>query len=371
MGPWPIGGVTTVVNPRIMCLKNVYTGCDMPNIRDVAKRADVSPATVSHVLNNRLNLVRPSTRAKVLTAVRDLGYQPRGFTTHKKALQIKTIGVLFRHTSKHPLVDYNYYQFALDGILETASNRDAMVSVIMGSRWNHVEDKVRLFIQGRCDGVIVISPASDRHLIEILRERGVATVAIGGGFDFDILGAADVDDNRGATLAMEYLISLGHRRIAWIGGGDWCVSTGLRSAAYKRILEDNGIPFDPRICQIGEYEPEWGYQKTVEMFSRADIAKPTAVLYGSDHLATGGMKAFKDLKMEVPHDVSVIGFDGLPSPDPDIRALTSIRQPVDEIGAAAAHILLDHLDGLQVRPKAIFEPVLAVRSTTAPPSRKE
>ncbi|MFD9741256.1 LacI family DNA-binding transcriptional regulator [Umezawaea sp. NPDC059074] len=172
----------------------------------------------------------------------------------------------------------------------------------------------------------------------------------------------------GGYAAVQHLLSLGHKRISVIGGPEQLLCTKARVAGYRNALEVAGLPYDPRLVRYGDFRHEQGYLQTKALLELS--TPPTAVFAGSDLQALGAYQALHEHRLRVPDDVSVVGFDDLPFAPWTAPPLTTVRQPLREMGALATRMLLSLIRGEKLAaPRAELATNLIVRGSTAPVRR--
>jgi LacI family transcriptional regulator len=175
------------------------------------------------------------------------------------------------------------------------------------------------------------------------------------------------DSFGGARIATEYLVGLGHRRIAFVAGRPDLRSSNLRDAGYRRALAEAGIPFDPALVAVGRYEQDTVREVAQRLLAGPD--RPTAVFAANDLSAIAIIEIAAELGLEVPRDLSVIGFDDIPEASRSTPPLTTVRQPMQRLGAAAVDLVVGLLNGETPERTHLRLPTRLVRrATTAPPA---
>lgn len=325
-------------------------------IRSVAKAAGVSIATISRALHEPERL-RPATRAKVEAVVRGLGYTPNVQARNLRTSQTKLIIAIT------PDIANPFCAEVVRGIEKVAHQNG--YSVLLGdtefdtSREEKYADLVRA---RQADGLITTLPRIPR----LVANGRNPIVHVGGD-----LGAApditsvSVDSVAGATAATDYLVALGHRKIAFVRGPDGSVICEEREAGFRQALKKAGVDVDPRLIVGGDFSPDAGI-RAVETLTARNV-KFTAVFCSNDEMAFGAISAIRASGRRVPNDVSVVGFDDIRFARYFDPPLTTVAQPMKEIGMEAARLLLDILSGKNPPTlKRVFPTQLIVRATTAP-----
>lgn len=339
----------------------------MPTIRQIAKVCRVSPMTVSFVLNNTPGQVSEDTRERVLRVVREMGYRPRTAIRAKQEATIRTIGFAVGR-SEDSFIQPGYHTFILNGVM-TATERLDLNVILFHTKLlsGDPHQSIRTYLDGRCDGLIVLAPTKNQPLVGALQERGVPFVLIGDQGDGEGIASVDVNNVCEGQKVTEYLIGLGHRRIAFVGGPDFVRSACDRRIGYHQALEANGIPYDPAL-DAGPLRSEGlVYEWIIGLLRRQDIEQPTAICCWNDTAAMRALTALEDSRKEVPREISIMGFDDDPRVLSCRPPLTSVRQPYREIGATAVEELVAHIKHQNRPGKPIYLPTRIIeRDSTAP-----
>lgn len=306
----------------------------MASLKQVAERANVSIATVSRVLNNK-DIVNPETRAKVENAIRDLNYLPNRVAQRLRSTSSKKklIGVVL------PDIQNPFYVDVIRGIEETAYRNQF---VVMIGNFSQDEEKERLYLEilqsEEVDGMIV-APAHgrDQNILKVI-ENDFAVVCIDRGLaDVDV-DVVKVDNEEGVFGAIEYLISLGHKRIAHITGMPQIPTTAERVKGFERAMKKHGIKIDPDLIRPSNSSYESGAELMAELLS---LKKPPTAVFTANNLITlGALRTIHERGCKVPDDISIIGFDDMYWSMSLNPPLTAVRQSGYEIGKRAASMLL-------------------------------
>jgi LacI family transcriptional regulator len=331
-------------------------------LRDVARVAGVHPATVSRALNEETRaLVNAETAQRVLKAADELGYQPNPIARGLKTNRSYTIGVLIPDLT-NPL-----FPPILRGIedrLETAGYTPLIANTDNDPERELLDSQTMRARQ--VDGIIAATARRDHRLHDALLEAGVELVLVNRRQDELPVSSATADDRLGMRLSVEHLISLGHTRIAHLGGPlDY--STGLdRHESFHATMGGAGLDVDPALVLVAEAFSEAEGARLCEQLM-AEGREFTAVAAANDLLALGCYDVFAERGVRCPEDVSVVGFNDMPFADRFQPPLTTIHIPHYEIGKAAAQLMLDRLQDGDSPPRDIqLEPHLVVRDSTAP-----
>lgn len=332
-------------------------------IHDVAQAAGVSVSTVSKVINGRYG-VSAKTSAHVLQVVEDLGYASSLIAASLRRGRTDVIGVLVAEFEPFALSLLEGISDALQG---TGYDLLSYAGRLAGPDGTHHEGWERRSLSRLggtlIDGAIIVTPTVEAP------SASVPVVAIDP--HTGPRGATTVDsDNRGGALAAtRHLIDLGHTRIAHVRGRRDLESARLREEGYRAALADAGIAFDSALVEDGGYRPDESTAAAERLLSLPD--RPTAVFAANDSSAIRTIEIARERGIRVPEELSVVGFDDIPAAGAHEPPLTTVRQPLREMGAAAVRLLLEKLDGTEAEgDEHVRMPArLIVRGTTAPPPR--
>jgi LacI family transcriptional regulator len=328
----------------------------MSTIREVAGRARVSPTTVSHVLN-ATRFVSEEIRARVLSAMAELGYRPNAVARSLRRGRTHTLGLILPDSA-------NPYFAELGREIEAAAfGRDHSV-VLCNTEGDQRRERVYLDLLAKrqVDGLLYV-PAGDRaDVLRGLLHRPLPVVLV----DRDLAGApVDVvlsDKRGGARLATRHLIALGHRRIGCIGGPSSLAMSGRRLQGYRDALAEAGLPVDEGLVLRGDYRPQSGWAAARSLLALAD--PPTAIFAANDLMAIGVLRAAGELGRRVPGDLAVVGFDDIELASYTTPPLTTVSQSAGEVGRAAVELLLERLaDPARPPVRRTLETRLVVRAS--------
>ncbi|WP_344792886.1 LacI family DNA-binding transcriptional regulator [Gryllotalpicola daejeonensis] len=326
-------------------------------ITDVARAAGVSVATVSKVVNARYG-VAPSTVEKVMAVVNELGYETSLIASSLRRSRTNVIGVLV--TEFEP-----YSAELLKGI--GAAAHGTGYELLAHSGW--VDQAPPIGWERRSlsrlagtliDGAILVTPTA------VTADTPIPVVAIDPHTGRGGPSTVDADNVGGARAAVEHLISLGHRRIAHLRGRVDLESSYRREEGYRRCLEKAGIPFDPSLVLDGDYRREVGRTSAIDLLDRTE--RPTAIFAANDLSALGALDAARELGIDVPRELSIVGFDDIPESTATAPRLTTIAQPLRQMGATALRMLVEQLNGQESGTRhEHLRSELVIRESTAPP----
>ncbi|MBM7097891.1 LacI family DNA-binding transcriptional regulator [Bacillus sp. H-16] len=306
----------------------------MTTIKDVAEKAKVAISTASYVLNG-IDKVSPKTKARVLKAAQELNYQKNGFAVDLKKTKTNTIALLLDDLAGP------FYSVLVKGVQDIVTEHGyglVACSAIGGDR----STAVKYLKERRADGCIVFANNISDDLIKNVTQRNYPMVLLDRNLDCTSTIKVEVDNRGGASGAVEYLISKGHKDIAYISGPKESYNSQQRFEGYREALKKHHIPFRDIWVINGKFTKEGGELATKLLLAQQE--KPTAVFYGNDEMAIGGMYAMKKAGMKLPDEMSVIGFDDILEAKYTNPQLTTIKQPKYELGALAAHLIFKVLE---------------------------
>lgn len=309
----------------------------MATIYDVAKLAGVSPKTVSRVLNDHPN-VTPQTRKSVEVAIQELGYQPNVMAQGLRASKSRVLGLITDDIATTP--------FAVDiikGAQETAFIHDKTLLVVDTNNSPEVEQDVfDMMVGWQVDGIIF---ATEYHRViePVANLRALPSVLVDCFIADRSLPSVVPDEVQGAYLATDTLLKKGHQRIGFINGPASFPASSGRLDGYKQALADYGVLFDESLVLQGNWWQESGYQHTKYLMQRS--IPPTAVFCGNDWMAMGAYDALNEMRLRIPEDIAVIGFDNREVIAAHMRPpLTTIALPYYEMGQWAVNYLIQNTD---------------------------
>lgn len=333
-------------------------------IVDVAREANVSYSTVSRVLNNYPH-IRPDKRERVLEAAKRLGYVANPMARGLAGGQAQVVGVLV------PDLLTEYIAHILLGIdEELATHQYDLMLYTTHHRRTKESQYIRTLAQGLINGLLLILPLDPGAYLDTLRRSQFPYVVLDHqGFD-DFSPTVTAANHQGAYDATKYLIDLGHRRIGFIAGKENTSSAAERLEGYRAALQAHGLPFDPALVQPGEFDQPGGFHAAQKLLALP--RRPTAIFAANDASAFGAMDAVHSHGLSVPADISIIGFDDIRQSAYRYPPLTTVRQPLSEMGRIATRLLLARIDN-PTRPleRIVMTTELIVRASCAPPHDPE
>ena len=330
------------------------------SLRTLGEYLNLSPATISLVLNNApgVRSIPQETRDRVTAAAAKFEYRPSFYARSLRKKQTFSVGVLV------PDLNDTYATQVLTGVEEflieegyfylTASHR---------RKPDLIEEYPRLLLDRSVEGFILIDTVLEHSM-------KLPVVAVAGHRTFEGVTNVVLDQRRAAELLLRHLVKLGHRKIAFMRGGSHSSDADERWEYLMAVARDLKLEIPPELKVAIEMKvstPAMGFGPASELMSRG--AEFTALVCYNDLSAIGAIRALKDRGLRVPEDVSVVGFDDILSAAYQNPSLTTIRQPLQQMGLTAARILLQRIRGQATFPDAVsIQPELMIRESTCPPN---
>lgn len=324
-----------------------------PSIRDVARLADVSHQTVSRVLNEHPS-IRPETRTRVLAVMADLQYTPNRAARALVTSRSRTIGILSAFSEQYGPAS------STAAIEAAARKRGHWVSTanIEPSDPQSIAAGLAHLMAQSVEGLVVIAPQ-----VRVFRALAAQRIEIPyvtlQSTDLDPSHTLSVDQIAGAKLATRHLIDLGHRQIYHLAGPQDWIEAEARMRGFLEEMGDSDVPTTAPI--LGDWTAEFGYYAGRELLQVRDF---TAIFSSNDQMALGLLHAIRDEGLDVPRDISIVGFDDIPEAAHFWPPLTTVRQDFAELGRRCVDLLLGPVDGLLPPTSAAIAPELIVRAST-------
>ncbi len=330
-------------------------------IMDVAREAGVSYATVSRVVNNK-EYVKQDTREKVMQAITRLGYVANQQARSLAGGKSYVVGLLVRDLGS------SYMGAIVSGVDDELSTAQYNLMLYTTHRRKTNERiYVNTLIQGMADGLLLILPRNPEAYLDTLNQSRFPYVLIdhqGLGDQVPAVGSKNWD---GAYAATKYLIELGHRRIGFITGALELGAAIDRLAGYKAALIDHQLPIDPALIIEGTFFQPEGYSGARTLLNLEQ--RPTAIFASNDVMAFGVMEAVRDCGLRIPADISVLGFDDIDQASHVYPPLTTVRQPMQEMGRLAVKMLLERIKDPDRPVERVELPTtLIIRQSCQPPT---
>ena len=331
----------------------------MATIREVARIAGVSHATVSHVLNNT-RFVAEETRERVLAAMDELNYRPNALARSLRSGKTNTIGLVLPDSSNPFFAD-------IGRSIENAAFKLGYNVFLCNTEGDTHRERlyVDVLSKKQVDGIIFVAAGDQADSLNFLVNQEMPVVLVDRDLPDCEVDAVLTDNRQGGYLATQHLIELGHRRIACITGPSRITPGAERVNGYCEALEEAGIPYDDALVLSGNYHPNSGLRAATALFN-LDFP-PTAIFALNDLMAVGALRAAVKIGCRVPDDVAIIGYDDIEFASFVNPPLSTIAQPKTEIGFQAANILAGRIaDTARPTCRIVLPPELIVRESTSP-----
>lgn len=327
----------------------------MVTIKDVARESGVAISTVSNVLNN-VDIVSEETRKKVLAAVDKLKYIPNVNAKYLKSGKKNTVGLFLSS------VQGDFYKTLIQAVHLQCKMNGYMLNIYISNE-NTSEEIYGMIISSGVEGAIIMNDSLGDEYIERIAMTNIPIVFIDREYKSDNMSSVQIDNEAGAAQAVEYLIKLGHRRIGYMHGVP-NFDDEARFRAYCRVMNKYKLPIDERFVLRGYFEEAVAYSEMYLLLVRGEEL-PDAFFCANDEMAWGCIRAMTAMGINVPDQVSVIGFDDNILASHYTPALTTIKSPIVELGSRSATeiIRLVRREGLLEGTSIKLEPTLIMRNT--------
>lgn len=330
-------------------------------LKDIARQVGVSITTVSRALGG-YDDVAEETKQRILQMAREMGYRPHTIAQSLRRQRTNTVGLII--PTAGPRFSDPYFTEILTGIGNEAAEHefDLLVST-RAPGTQEQEAYERMAGSRRVDGLLVIRTRRHDERITYLVERGFPFVAFGRS-DLDLdFPYVDVDGTKGLDEATQYLIDLGHRRVAYISAPPNLMFAHYRLTGYKKALERSGLPVREEWIAIGRLTQEDGYREGLRLLDLEPA--PTAIIAANDLMALGVISAAQERGLIVGRDLAVVGFDDTPLAEHSHPSLTTVHQPIYDIGKMICCMLIQLIEnGDPVQRQVMLEPTLVIRESS-------
>jgi DNA-binding LacI/PurR family transcriptional regulator len=332
-----------------------------PTIADIALRAGVSKGAVSYALNDRPG-VSASTRVRVLQIAQELGWEPNSAARALSAARSDTVGLVLARPARMLTVEPFFTEFIAGIEMELAERRIALLLQVVEDHAAELITYRRWWQARRVDGIFLVDLCAEDERVRVLAEGGMPTVVVGGPEGVSGLTSVWTDDATAMTAAVEYLVALGHRRIARVGGPPGLQHTRVRTRAFREATTRLGIRNAP--VTDTDFTDEVGAGTTRALLAGKD--RPTAILYDNDIMAVAGNGVAGELGLRVPEELSLLAWDDSVLCRLTHPSLSAMGHDVPAYGAHAARRLLDLVAGASPGSFPDATPVLTPRGSTGP-----
>ena len=309
----------------------------MATMKDIAKLAGVSKATVSHVINNT-RFVSEEIRVRVMDIINELGYQPSQVARSLKVKKTKTIAFIIQDSSN------TYYNEICKGI-ESICYKNGYSIIICNpdGNWDKEQGYINTLIKKQVDGIVGDFISNDDKLIEILSNIKIPVMIMNREFDGYKTDYIAADDFQGGYLATKYLLNQGHKKIACITAPvPKSHNVNKRLLGFKAAFKEMNIEYDDSLIIRSYFHIKGGYDCILSLMERKN--KPTAAVFYSDIMAIGALSACGRLNIKVPDDFSIIGYDDIEQASYTYPKLTTVSNPKYEMGVKIAETLINRIN---------------------------
>lgn len=336
------------------------------SIKDIAKQLNVSTSTVSYALNGGPRPVREEVRQQVLAVAQELGYRPNRIARSMVTGRSNTIGII------PPEVEFDaflgpYLHMVLNGVTNEAGRLHQDVLLFTRSRETEHDEMLSVVLDGRVDAVIFIAPYFTAKTVELATSLHLPCATISGAPVSGVLSLS-VDNEVGMRQVHQHLYDLGHRRIAHIAGRLDMEDALVRLRCYREFLHEKRLPYRDEFVAKGQFLIEGGRRAFHELMNLP--LRPTAISCSNDEMAIGAILGSYDLGIKVPEEVSIAGFDMSPSSAQLYPPLTTVRQPLGDMGQSAVRAVMDLIEGRTAPKSQVFETELIIRQSTGVPKEE-
>lgn len=327
----------------------------MITIKDIAREAGVSYATVSRALNNKRD-VSEKTRIKIHKLASEMGYRPNVIARSLVMKRSNIIGLILPDVSNPFFAD-------LARSVSNAANLAGFSTMIINSGWDpaNEQQQMRIMLEQRVAGIII--KPTGYYATGTYERMGVPIVAFWHPSE-DKATYIEVDHKKGTQLAVQNLINRGFKRIAFIGGTDTSPANQLRLLSFQKTLQTNSVQLHHHLISFGGFNAESGYERIKKLMS--DPNPPDGIFCGNDYIALGALQYLREKNYRLPNEVGLIGYDDVFFSHLPMISMSSVRQPRDIMGQRAVDAMLEKIDDempMAEAKKIMVEPELVIRST--------
>ena len=336
-------------------------------IDDVARLAGVSIKTVSRVVNREQN-VRESTRDRVQRAISELNYRPNLSARNLASLRSHLIVLVYDDPSAYEIPSGGYVIRMQQGVLRAcgAADYELLIHPCNYRNRNATDKLYALIDQVRPDGIVLAAPLSNMpRIVKAIADKGTPMVRLSPGKENGGRFTVVTNDREVCAEMTRYLVSLGHKRIAYVTGHPRHKAIRNRFLGYKDGLEQSGLPFAEELVVAGDNSFTSGEAGGDSLLSQSN--PPTAIFTANDDMAAGVIRAADKRNIDIPGQLSVAGFDDIALARQIYPSLTTIRQPLSQMAEVAAEALIsDPGDGSKLKGMAVVPATLMIRESTGP-----
>jgi DNA-binding LacI/PurR family transcriptional regulator len=340
--------------------EDVPTTKRLPTLDDVAALAGVGRGTVSRTINGAPHVSRP-THARVMAAVEALGYVPNRAARSLVTRRADTVTLVISE-SEERFFSEPFFAGVVRGISAALAETSRPLLLAMAQTAEQHASLEHFLVGQHVDGVMLLSLHGDDRLLGRLEERGLPTVLGGRPPHGEQTSFVDVDNVSGGREATRHLLAAGRRRVALIAGPRDMAVSDDRLIGYRRALDELDVPFDPALVVVGDFTEHGGQVAMDRLLTQAPDLD--AVFASSDLMAAGALRTLHRHSRSVPGDVAVVGFDDAPVAQHTDPQLSTVHQPVEEMGRAMVDLLVARIEGRDAGSHRVLQPHLVVRESS-------
>lgn len=325
----------------------------MATIKDVAKKSGVSIMTVSRVINNT-SYVKKETREKVLKTIKELNYHPNSIGRGLRNKKINVIGLIATINPAVKMINNSYY-YRLQRGIENACIDFSFDLMICTSLMKHPDkDFLSLYHQGKVDGLIFLGVKVDEEMQKKIISSSIPAVFVNNVYNNNSIDYVDCENTKCIIDLVDRICKLGHHKIGFMKVDESNPNLDERFSAYRKALEINGIKYNEDYVLVSNYFEEKSIEVTKKMLNKKDL--PSAIICATDRMAVGALKAIKEFGLNIPENMSIVGFDGDENGRNMTPSLTTFIQPLEEMGYEAANFLFNRINNPDIKlQKKIFD----------------
>ncbi len=329
-------------------------------LKDIAKLCGVSIATVSLVLNNKPNRISEATKKKIIDTAKEHQYHPNPMALSLVTRKSHVLGLIIPDVS-----NLFYTEFIRQVELEAARHGYTIILGNTDEQGAREYEYVKTFLQRGLAGCILIHSSIemdkyDAKIVEVVKQSKLPFVLIDRQQKASNIKTLFIDQELGAYLATTHLLNLGHTKIGYISGSLDLDLSKMRYSGFKKALEEHNIPFDENLVEFGDWRPEGGHQAGLRLIAKG----VSGIFAANDMMAFGVYQAAFSMALRIPQDLSVIGFDDVSFASVVTPGLTTINQPMRQIGIDCVDTLVDMIARKSDVLSKNYTPTLIVRSST-------
>lgn len=333
-------------------------------MKQVAEKAGVSTTTVSHVINNT-RVVSADARDRVLSVIDELRYIPSAVARSLKNDKTHTLGMMIPNNSNP------YFAEIIQGIEDESFKLG--YNIILCNSYDDPKKQAaytRVLMEKRIDGLIIVASGSDDELNQLLSDEAIPKVLV----DREVPGLAadfiESDHEQGGYLATKHLLELGHTDIACVAGPKTLLPSGDRVHGYLRALQEANVPFQGEFLAHSDFTSQGGFTAFQQLLALKK--RPSAIFVSNDLMAIGGLCAAQQAGVQIPTELSVVGYDDIALASFSTPRLTTIAQPKYEIGVLTAQVMVARIKNAELPlRREMLQTQLVVRQSTAACSRSK